>query len=122
MVDVELTTNKIKVAKGYIPVISYSYTYDKDNFTIDEQKIHDKIIEYTIDLINKNILNIKTTKNMFVNSSVNDIFESVSMSKPIRNIFGPLLYDTRVKKSVNIIENMSKEINIDKIKDILSAA
>lgn len=122
LVDVELTTNKIKVAKGYIPVISYSYTYDTDNFTIDEQKIHDKIIEYTIDLINKNILNIKTTKNMFVNSSVNDVFESVSMSKPIRNIFGPLLYDTRVKKSVNIIENMSKEINIDRIKDILSAA
>ena len=122
LVNVEIKTHKIKVAKGYIPVISYSYTYDKDNSIIDEQTVQNKIKEYIIDQINNKVFDIKTTKNMFVNDSINDIFENVSMSKSIKQIFGPVLYDTRTKKSINIIENMAKDINIDKIKDILSAA
>ena len=122
LVNIEIKTNKIKVAKGYIPIISYSFTYDKNDSIIDEQTIENKIIEYIIDQINKKVLDIKTTKNMFVNSSINGIFESISIPKSIRNIFGPVLYDTKSKKSVNIIENISNDINIDKIKDILSAA
>ncbi|MBR3628702.1 MAG: metallophosphoesterase, partial [Elusimicrobia bacterium] len=122
LVNIEIKTNKIKVAKGYIPIISYSFTYDKNDSIIDEQTIENKIIEYIIDQINKKVLDIKTTKNMCVNSSINGIFESISIPKSIRNIFGPVLYDTKSKKSVNIIENISNDINIDKIKDILSAA
>lgn len=122
LVDVEIKTHKIKVAKGFIPVISYSYTYDKDNSHIDEQTIQNKINEYIIDQINKKVFDIKTTKNMFLNNSVNDIFETVSMPKSIKKIFGPMLFDTRTKKSTGILDNFSEDINIDKIKDILSAA
>ncbi len=122
LVDVEVTTHKIKVAKGFIPVISYSYTYDKDNSYIDEKTIENKVNEFVIDQINKKVFDIKTTKNMFVNSSVNDIFETVSMPKAVKKIFGPMLFDTRTKKSVSIVDSLSENINIDKIKDILSAA
>ena len=123
LVDVEIKTHKIKVAKGFIPVISYTYNYDKDNSYLDEQTIENRIKEYVIDQINKKVFDdIKTTKNMFVNSSVNDIFEAVSMPKSIKKIFGPMLFDTRAKKSTDILENMTENINIDKIKDILSAA
>ena len=122
LVNVEIKTHKIKVAKGFIPVVSYSYTYDKENATIEEQTIQDKIKEYIIDQINRKTFDIKTTKNMFVNNSVNDMFETVPMSKSVKKIFGPILYDTRAKKATSILENMTDNINIDKIKDILSAA
>ncbi|MCR4662603.1 MAG: metallophosphoesterase [Endomicrobiaceae bacterium] len=121
-VDVEIKTNKIKVAKGYIPIVSYSYTYDTDNSVVDEQTIQNKIIEHIIEQINNKVFDIKTTRNMFANSSVNDIFETVSIPKSINNLFGPVLYDTRTKKALNVLENISDNINMDKIKDLLSAA
>jgi hypothetical protein len=121
-VVLKTTTQKIKVARGYIPAISYSYEYDKDNTVIDEQFIQNKIKEYIIDQINKKAFKIKTTKNMFVNDSTNDIFEVVSLPASINNIFGHMLYDTRRKRSVNIVENLTNNMNLDRIKDILSAA
>jgi len=121
-VMMETIVRKIKVARGYIPIISYSYEYDKENSAIDEQIIQNKIKEHIIDQINRKAFDIKTTRNMFVNNSVNEIFSSASLSKPLKNIFGPVLYDTRTKKSVNIVENLTDHINIDRVKDILSAA
>lgn len=121
-VVLKTTTQKIKVARGYIPAVSYSYEYDKDNTVIDEQFIQNKIKEYIIDQINKKVFKIKTTKNMFVNDSTNDIFEVVSLPASISNIFGHMLYDTRRKRSVNIVENLTNNMNLDRIKDILSAA
>ncbi len=118
-VKYEIKVQKIKVAKGYIPIITYSYEYTNNAF--DDQAIQNKIIEQIIERINKNIIDIKTTKNMFINNSVNDTFESVSLSKSITKIFGPILYDVRTKKGVDI-ERISENVNIDKIKDILAAA
>ena len=122
IVDVEIKSDKIKVAKGFIPIVSYSYIYDKNNVITDEQTIQNRIQEYIIDKINKKAFDIKTTKNMFVNSSLNDTFEIVNMTRTVKKVFGPLLYDTRIKKSVVSIKELSGEIDISTIKGILSAA
>ena len=108
-----------------------SYEYQKSS-EISNEEIEFEINKYILEQIkNKRYKKqgIKTSKNIFTDINIDGSFElntktvSNELEKAITKSFGilPLLYDLNLQNTTDI-DNLTTNINIDKIKDILAAA
>lgn len=122
--------NKILAGNGkYITCLSYDYQKSSE---ISNEEIEFEINKYILEQIkNKHYRKqgIKTSKNIFTDINIDGSFElnrktmSTEFEKAIIKSFGilPLLYDLNLQNTSDI-DNLTTNINIDKIKDILAAA
>ena len=122
--------NKILAGNGkYINCLSYEYQKSSE---ISNEEIEFEINKYILEQIkNKKYRKhgIRSSKNMFTTINVDGTFElnkktvSSDFEKTIVKSFGilPLLYDLNLQNTTDM-DNLTTNINIDKIKDILAAA
>lgn len=129
-VQVSVYLNKILIGNGKI-INCLSYEYQKTSIISDEE-IKAEINKYIFNMIkNKQFAKhgIKTSKNILTDINIDGTFEqnkktvADSLQKALTNSFGilPLLYDLNLQTSTDI-DSLTTDINIDKIKNILSAA
>jgi len=122
--------NKILAGNGkQMKCLSYEYQKSSE---ISNEEIEFEINKYILEQIkNKRYKKqgIKTSKNIFTDINIDGSFElntktvSNELEKAITKSFGilPLLYDLNLQNTTDI-DNLTTNINIDKIKDILAAA
>ena len=123
-------SNKILAGNGkYMNCLSYEY---KKSSEISDEEIEFEINKYILEQVkNKRYRKqgIKTSKNMLTDINIDGSFEpnqkeiSDGLEKAMTKSFGilPLLYDLNLQ-TLTDTDSLTTDINIDKIKDILSAA
>lgn len=125
----EINLYDIKVASGYMKALSADYVIPEG---IDADEIERAVADYVAEQIKNNKYSgvIKTAKNVLITDNLQDSLEPVQkplsrkFAKTLEDSFGiiPVLYDINTLKSANIVSDLTREIDIDKIKNILSAA
>ncbi|MGE4385493.1 MAG: metallophosphoesterase [Endomicrobiaceae bacterium] len=130
-ININIILNEIKIANGYIDVITIDYDKDKTNYT--EKELLHNAMPYILEQISNNKYSkyIKTRSNIaLINNDLDNSLEMTTkktgkkLAKILEKSFGiiPVLYDVRKKKSVNSITELTQDISLDKTRKMLSAA
>lgn len=128
-IPVEIDLYDIKVANGYMKALSIDY---KEVENVDAVEIEKAATDYIIQQIRDNKYSsvLKVAKNVLISESLEETLQPAKkplgrkFAKALEDSFGiiPVLYDINTLKTSDLVSELTQEIDIDKIKNILSAA
>lgn len=130
-ININVILNEIKIAKGYIDVITIDYDKEKTSYT--EKELLQNITPYILEQISNNKYGkfVKNRANIaLINNDLANSLEMLNkkpnkkLSKMLEKSFGiiPVLYDVRKKKLIPVITELTQNISLDKTRKMLSAA